>query len=83
MITYQPGVPFVGVENVQGRFLYDFAPVHETEYPYRVCEKALFLHVLPSKALVIGTWKAGDKDIIKHLLSALRGRVIEAIPQAA
>lgn len=83
MITYGPGVPFVGVEDVSGRFLYDFAPVHETEYPYRVCEKALFLHVLPRKALVIGVWKAGDKDIMKHLLEALHGRTLDVLPQAA
>jgi len=83
LITYSPGVVFVGVEDVRGKFLFDIAPVHETEYPYRVCEKALFIHCYPGKAVVIGVWKAGDKDIMKHLLKALRGRVIETIPQTA
>jgi len=68
---------FVGVESVDGNFLYDVNTVHETEYPYRVCDKAVFLHCLPKKAVVLGVWKAGDNDVMKHLLEAMKGRIVD------
>jgi hypothetical protein len=65
---------FYGFENVRGRFVYDVASVHEIEYPFRKCDKALYIHILPGKALVLGKWKEGE-ELEQHLLEAMRGRV--------
>lgn len=75
ILNRKAGSWFAGFENVKGDFLYDIASVHEVEHPYRVCDKALFLHVLPRKALVLGVWKEG-KDFDDHMLEALGGRIV-------
>lgn len=73
MKTHSRGRLFTGAENVKGRFIYDVSYVYEHEYPYRKCDRALFLHVLPRKALVLGWWKdSGNTE--EHLLKALGGR---------
>jgi len=84
LITHDVGRQiFWGFENVKGKFVYEIQSVHEIEYPFRVCDKALYLHVLPSKALVVGIWKAGNSDTELHLLQALRGRLVYYVPQAS
>src|SRR5579859_237214 len=65
---------FTGMENVKGYFAFDIAPVHEIEHPFRVCKHAVYIHVWPGKALVLGWWRKG-KELEQHLLDAMGGRV--------
>lgn len=67
---------FIGVESVRGFFVYDIASVHEIEHPFRKCNRALYLHLWPRKAIVIGIWKNSKKTLEDHLVEALRGRII-------
>jgi hypothetical protein len=66
---------FTGVENVRGFFALDIAPVYEIEYPWRICEHALYFHIWPGKALVAGIWNKNRIPLEKHLLAAMRGRI--------
>lgn len=67
---------FIGIESVSGLFIYDIASVHEIEHPFRKCDKALYLHLWPGKAVVLGKWKDKIKPLEDHLIEALRGRII-------
>jgi phage-related protein len=68
---------FTGIENVKGRFLLDIASVHEIEYPFRKCNRALYIHAWPGVALVLGIWKKKTKTTDEHLIEALKGRIID------
>jgi hypothetical protein len=69
---------FTGIENVKGYFVFDIAPIYEIEYPWRICNFALYVHIWPRKALVFGWWKNKKTSVDQHLLDAMRGRVHEA-----
>lgn len=77
MISHDKGNFFIGVENVKGNFIFDIASVHEVEYPYRKCEHALFIHIWPHKALVLGKYSAHSGHVTAHLLEALGGKIID------
>jgi hypothetical protein len=72
---------FTGVESIKGFFLFDIAPVHEIEHPFRKCSHALYLHAWPGKAVVLGIWRKNTKTLEEHLLEALRGRVMENVQE--
>lgn len=67
---------FCGIESVRGFFLFDVAPVHEIEHPFRKCHKALYVHMWPGKAVVLGVWQHSKNKLEDHLIEALRGRII-------
>jgi hypothetical protein len=67
---------FTGLENVKGRFLFDVAPVHEIEHPFRSCNHAVYVHFWPRKALVLGWWKKRHSET-ENLMRAVGGRNVE------
>lgn len=77
MITHDIGKFFWGIENVKGKFIRDVSTVHEGSHPYRYCPNANFIHVTPSKALVLGWWKTRDVPAHVHLMEAIKGRELE------
>lgn len=66
---------FAGKQSVKGLFLFDLASVHEIDYPYRKCKRALFIHIFPRWSIYFGRWNIGTTNIDEHLLEALKGRI--------
>lgn len=67
---------FTGIEHVKGFFLFDVAPVHEIEHPFRSCNHALYIHCWPGKAVVLGWWKKRHNET-ENLMKAVGGRVVQ------
>jgi hypothetical protein len=84
MITHDIGNGFWGIEKAYKVPFHFRTPVHENEHPFRVSRAHGFC-IIPGKALLVGIWQPGVLTPEKHLLEAIRGRLIgtEDIPQLA
>ena len=74
MITHDVGRIFWGITNANVPKYFGTDPVYLNEYPYHKCERALFIHIWPRKAIAMGVWKPRIVSINEHLMEALQGR---------
>jgi hypothetical protein len=79
MITHDVGEYFWGIDVAHDIPFYCKTTVHENEHPFRV-SRAHVIDLKCGKAFVFGRWCPGNPSIEKHLMEALRARLV---PQTA